>query len=134
MTTNNVGKISQVIGAVVDVQFEADLPPMLNALHTENQGRRLVLEVAQHLGEKTVRTIAMDSTEGLVRGQKVTDAGSATRVAARRGEETMTLSVMNRRHVVAAGRTRPFPPYRRPYACPYRVSKCHSRSSPAAVQ
>lgn len=80
MTTNNVGKISQVIGAVVDVQFEGELPPMLNALHTDNQGRRLVLEVAQHLGEKTVRTIAMDTTEGLVRGQDVTDTGEAIAV------------------------------------------------------
>ncbi|MEM9784825.1 MAG: F0F1 ATP synthase subunit beta, partial [Pseudomonadota bacterium] len=69
------GKISQVIGAVVDVSFDGDLPPILNALDTENQGKRLVLEVAQHLGENTVRTIAMDSTEGLVRGQAVTDTG-----------------------------------------------------------
>jgi F-type H+-transporting ATPase subunit beta len=69
------GHISQVIGAVVDVHFEGDLPPILNALETENQGKRLVLEVAQHLGESTVRTVAMDSTEGLVRGQEVTDTG-----------------------------------------------------------
>ncbi len=71
----NVGKVTQVIGAVVDVHFEGDLPPILNALETDNQGRRLVLEVAQHLGENTVRTIAMDATEGLVRGQEVTDTG-----------------------------------------------------------
>ncbi|QJF52257.1 F0F1 ATP synthase subunit beta [Roseobacter ponti] len=70
---NALGKITQVIGAVVDVQFEDHLPEILNALETENHGNRLVLEVAQHLGENTVRTIAMDSTEGLVRGQKVTD-------------------------------------------------------------
>jgi len=70
-----VGKITQVIGAVVDVQFEDHLPEILNALETENNGARLVLEVAQHLGESTVRTIAMDSTEGLVRGEKVTDTG-----------------------------------------------------------
>jgi F-type H+-transporting ATPase subunit beta len=70
------GKIVQVIGAVVDVQFDGDLPPILNALDTENNGKRLVLEVAQHLGESTVRTIAMDSTEGLVRGQDVTDTGT----------------------------------------------------------
>ncbi|WP_295313222.1 F0F1 ATP synthase subunit beta [Roseobacter sp.] len=70
---NASGKITQVIGAVVDVQFEDHLPEILNALETENHGNRLVLEVAQHLGENTVRTIAMDSTEGLVRGQKVTD-------------------------------------------------------------
>ena len=69
------GKITQVIGAVVDVQFDGDLPPILNALETDNNGKRLVLEVAQHLGESTVRTIAMDATEGLVRGQSVTDTG-----------------------------------------------------------
>ena len=73
--TNAVGKITQVIGAVVDVQFDGDLPAILNALETENHGKRLVLEVAQHLGESTVRTIAMDSSEGLVRGQNVTDTG-----------------------------------------------------------
>jgi F-type H+-transporting ATPase subunit beta len=70
------GKITQVIGAVVDVQFEGALPAILNALETENNGKRLVLEVAQHLGENTVRTIAMDATEGLVRGQPVRDTGS----------------------------------------------------------
>ncbi|WP_299820808.1 F0F1 ATP synthase subunit beta [uncultured Jannaschia sp.] len=69
------GKITQVIGAVVDVRFEGDLPEILNALETDNQGNRLVLEVAQHLGENSVRTIAMDSTEGLVRGQEVRDTG-----------------------------------------------------------
>jgi len=67
------GKVTQVIGAVVDVQFDGDLPAILNALETDNNGKRLVLEVAQHLGEGSVRTIAMDSTEGLVRGQAVTD-------------------------------------------------------------
>ena len=72
---NAVGKITQVIGAVVDVQFEGELPAILNALETKNGGNRLVLEVAQHLGESTVRTIAMDSTEGLVRSQEVTDTG-----------------------------------------------------------
>jgi F-type H+-transporting ATPase subunit beta len=69
------GHITQVIGAVVDVQFEGELPAILNALETKNQGQRLVLEVAQHLGESTVRTIAMDTSEGLVRGQEVTDTG-----------------------------------------------------------
>ncbi|MFO7854626.1 MAG: F0F1 ATP synthase subunit beta [Paracoccaceae bacterium] len=69
------GKITQVIGAVVDIQFDDDLPAILNSLETDNHGVRLVLEVAQHLGENTVRTIAMDSTEGLVRGQKVEDTG-----------------------------------------------------------
>ncbi|GHG09272.1 MULTISPECIES: F0F1 ATP synthase subunit beta [Paracoccus] len=69
------GKITQVIGAVVDVQFDNHLPAILNALETTNNGKKLVLEVAQHLGENTVRTIAMDSTEGLVRGERVTDTG-----------------------------------------------------------
>ena len=70
---NAKGKITQVIGAVVDVQFDDQLPEILNALETDNNGNRLVLEVAQHLGENTVRAIAMDATEGLVRGQDVTD-------------------------------------------------------------
>ena len=70
---NAKGKVTQVIGAVVDVQFDDHLPEILNALETDNNGNRLVLEVAQHLGENTVRTIAMDATEGLVRGQVVTD-------------------------------------------------------------
>src|ERR671930_167927 len=74
-STNVVGRITQVIGAVVDVQFDGHLPAILNALETKNQGNRLVLEVAQHLGESTVRTIAMDTSEGLVRGQEVTDTG-----------------------------------------------------------
>jgi F-type H+-transporting ATPase subunit beta len=69
------GKVTQVIGAVVDVQFDEHLPAILNALETENNGKRLVLEVAQHLGENTVRTVAMDATEGLVRGAVVTDLG-----------------------------------------------------------
>ena len=73
MADNAVGRITQVIGAVVDVKFDDHLPPILNALETDNNGNRLVLEVAQHLGEHTVRTIAMDATEGLVRGQKVVD-------------------------------------------------------------
>src|SRR5450432_3424037 len=77
---NQVGRITQVIGAVVDVAFEGHLPAILNALETSNQGNRLVLEVAQHLGEATVRTIAMDTTEGLVRGQPVTDTGLAIAV------------------------------------------------------
>ena len=74
--TNKVGRITQVIGAVVDVQFDGSyLPEILNALETKNHGQRLVLEVAQHLGESTVRTVAMDSSEGLVRGQEVSDTG-----------------------------------------------------------
>jgi F-type H+-transporting ATPase subunit beta len=70
------GRVTQVIGAVVDVAFDDHLPEILNALETSNMGNRLVLEVAQHLGENSVRTIAMDSTEGLVRGQEVVDTGS----------------------------------------------------------
>jgi F-type H+-transporting ATPase subunit beta len=69
------GTIAQVIGAVVDVAFQSDLPPILTALETDNNGSRLVLEVAQHLGENTVRTIAMDATDGLTRGQKVINTG-----------------------------------------------------------
>jgi F-type H+-transporting ATPase subunit beta len=79
-TTNNVGRVSQVIGAVVDVHFDSDLPAILSALETRIEDRRLVLEVAQHLGENTVRTIAMDATDGLVRGQEVVDTGSQIRV------------------------------------------------------
>jgi F-type H+/Na+-transporting ATPase subunit beta len=75
-----VGHITQIIGAVVDVKFDEHLPPILNALETTNQGNRLILEVAQQLGESTVRTVAMDTTEGLVRGQEVTDTGQAIAV------------------------------------------------------
>jgi len=86
--TNVVGRISQVIGAVVDVRFdEGHLPPILNSLHTRNQDQTLVLEVAQHLGESTVRAIAMDSTEGLVRGQEVQDTGGPISVPV--GPETL---------------------------------------------
>ena len=77
---NAKGKVTQVIGAVVDVQFDDHLPEILNALETDNNGNRLVLEVAQHLGENTVRTIAMDATEGLVRGQVVTDTDGPIQV------------------------------------------------------
>ncbi len=73
---NAKGKVTQVIGAVVDVQFEDALPEILNALITDNNGKKLVLEVAQHLGEKSVRTVAMDATEGLVRGAPVEDTGA----------------------------------------------------------
>src|ERR1700755_689026 len=72
---NQIGRVTQVMGAVVDVQFEGHLPAILNSLETKNGANRLVLEVAQHLGESTVRPIAMDATEGLVRGQEVTDTG-----------------------------------------------------------
>ena len=67
----NIGIITQVIGAVVDVQFNDKLPEILNALETDNNGNRLILEVAQHLGENTVRAVAMDATEGLIRDQKL---------------------------------------------------------------
>ncbi len=87
MAKNNVGKVTQVLGAVVDVQFDGDLPAILNALTVENQGKRLVLEVAQHLGENTVRTIAMDTTDGMVRGQEATDTGAAITVPV--GPETL---------------------------------------------
>jgi F-type H+-transporting ATPase subunit beta len=85
--TNKVGKVTQIIGAVVDVHFDGHLPEILNALETKNQNQRLVLEVAQHLGESTVRTIAMDSTEGLVRGQDVSDTGQPIEVPV--GDETL---------------------------------------------
>lgn len=82
-----VGKVSQVIGAVVDVQFEGDLPPILNALEVQGTQHRLVLEVAQHLGGNNVRTIALDSTEGLIRGQDVKDTGNPIMVPV--GPETL---------------------------------------------
>ena len=81
------GQISQVIGAVVDVQFDGELPPILNALNAEFNGQQLVLEVAQHLGENTVRCIAMDTTDGLTRGQDVADTGDAISVPV--GKETL---------------------------------------------
>src|SRR6202041_3592950 len=84
---NQTGRITQVIGAVVDVQFEGHLPAILNAIETKNGVNLLVLEVAQHLGESTVRTIAMDATEGLVRGQEVTDTGQPIEVPV--GEGTL---------------------------------------------
>ena len=87
LLTNNVGRVSQVIGAVVDVAFDDNLPAILSALETDNNGTRLVLEVAQHLGENTVRTIAMDGTDGLTRGQSVRDTGSQIRMPV--GPETL---------------------------------------------
>ena len=90
MSDGNLGQggvVTQVIGAVVDVQFQSHLPAILNALETDNGGNRLVLEVAQHLGENTVRTIAMDISEGLVRGQQVRDTGAPITVPV--GEETL---------------------------------------------
>ena len=85
--SNNIGSVSRVLGAVVDVQFEGELPNIMNALECDNGGNRLVLEVAQHLGESTVRTIAMDTTEGLVRGQKVSDTGTPIQMPV--GPETL---------------------------------------------
>jgi F-type H+-transporting ATPase subunit beta len=87
MADKKAGRVSQVIGAVVDVVFDDHLPAILNALETTNNGQRLVLEVAQHLGENAVRTIAMDTTEGLVRGAEVTDLGTAITVPV--GEVTL---------------------------------------------
>ena len=87
MAKNNIGKVTQVMGAVVDVRFEGELPEILNALHVDNNGKLLVLEVAQHLGEKAVRTVAMDSTDGLQRGVEARDTGDAIRVPV--GPETL---------------------------------------------
>jgi len=87
MTQKNVGAITQILGAVVDVRFEGKLPAILNAITTENHGKTLVLEVAQHLGENIVRTIAMDTTDGLVRGNAVTDTGAPISVPV--GPETL---------------------------------------------
>ena len=81
------GKITQIIGAVVDVKFDGELPEILTALECNNGGNRLVLEVAQHLGESSVRTIAMDATEGLKRGDEVTDTGAPIKVPV--GPETL---------------------------------------------
>ena len=87
MASNKTGKITQVLGAVVDVAFEGELPPILNALITKIGDQEVVLEVAQHLGENTVRTIAMDATEGMQRGQEVTDQGNTISVPV--GPETL---------------------------------------------
>ena len=87
MASNVVGRVKQITGAVVDVEFDDHLPPILNALECDNDGTRLVLEVAQHLGESTVRTIAMDTTDGLVRGHDVTDTGEPITVPI--GPETL---------------------------------------------
>jgi len=87
MASNNTGTITQITGAVVDVRFAGELPNILNALHVESGGRRLVLEVAQHLGESEVRTVAMDTTDGLVRGEKAVDTGGP--IAMPVGPETL---------------------------------------------
>jgi len=91
---NNVGKITQVLGAVVDVQFPAELPSIMNALHVKIEGRNLILEVAQHLGERTVRTIAMDTTDGLVRGTEVEDTGAGISVPVGNGTLGRILNVI----------------------------------------
>ena len=85
--SKNVGKIKQIIGPVVDIEFENELPPILNALHVKVDGNRVVLEVAQHLGENTLRSIAMSATEGLKRGEEVTDTGAPIQVPV--GPETL---------------------------------------------
>jgi F-type H+-transporting ATPase subunit beta len=87
MASNNIGTVTQVLGAVIDVHFDGELPNIMNALETKNQGNRLVLEVAQHLGDSVVRAVAMDATEGLVRGQEVTDMGQPISVPV--GPETL---------------------------------------------
>ena len=99
--TNVKGRVSQVIGAAVDVEFDGHLPAILNALETMNGNTRLVLEVAQHLGENAVRTIAMDSTEGLTRGHEVSDTGAAISVPV--GEATPVTSPLGK--PVAQGRS-----------------------------
>ena len=83
----NSGRVAQVIGAVVDVEFDGDLPFILDALQIDNGGQKLILEVAQHLGENEVRTIAMDSTDGLVRGMEVIQTGAPITVPV--GPETL---------------------------------------------
>ncbi|RYY11380.1 MAG: F0F1 ATP synthase subunit beta, partial [Alphaproteobacteria bacterium] len=87
MAKNNVGRVTQVLGAVVDVQFEGELPFIQNALIAKNSGNDLVLEVSQELGERTVRCIAMDSTDGMVRGSEVIDTGAPISVPV--GPETL---------------------------------------------
>jgi F-type H+/Na+-transporting ATPase subunit beta len=87
MASNIIGTVTQIMGAVVDIKFDGELPPILNALHVDNQGKNLVLEVAQHLGENTVRTVAMDTTDGLSRGVQAIDSGGPISVPV--GPETL---------------------------------------------
>ncbi|MBI3419875.1 MAG: F0F1 ATP synthase subunit beta, partial [Proteobacteria bacterium] len=91
---DTTGSVTQILGAVVDVQFEGALPAILNALETQNDGKRLVLEVAQHLGENTVRCVAMDSTDGLTRGAKVSDSGAPIMVPVGEGTLGRILNVI----------------------------------------
>jgi len=111
MATNNVGRVHQVTGAVVDVQFDGDLPPILGALEVKVGDRTLVLEVAQHLGESTVRTIAMDGTDGLARGDEVVDTGDAIKVPVGAGTLGRIINVVgepiDERGAVATDETRP---------------------------
>jgi F-type H+-transporting ATPase subunit beta len=95
MASNIVGRVTQVMGAVVDVQFDGELPFIQNALHTRLADHTLVLEVAQELGERTVRCIAMDSTDGLVRGQEVVDTGGP--ITVRSGRDSGTHPERDRR-------------------------------------
>src|SRR3978361_1302059 len=120
---NQTGRITQVIGAVVDVQFEGHLPAILNAIETKNGNNRLVLEVAQHLGESTVRTIAMGTTEGLGRGGQVTHTGRPE-MGGRSG--SMKQDRSNRKATAPSIRKRRPPPSSRPRR---KFSSPASRSS-----
>merc|ERR1719287_454989 len=110
----SVGKVTQVIGAVVDVQFDEKLPKILNALEVETEGERLVLEVAQHLGENTVRTIAMESTDGLVRGQKCADTGEPIQVPVGRIINVVGEPVDEKGPIFADKKDEKFAPLHRP--------------------
>ena len=133
MSANTPGRISQVMGAVVDVQFDGEPPNILNALETTLQEKRLVLEVAQHLGENTVRTVAMDATEGLVRGQEVRDTGQPIQVPV--GPETLgrILNVVgeaiDERGPVAAARRFPSTATRRNWSISPPRRRCWSPAS-----
>src|ERR1700749_1150348 len=93
MASNIVGRVTQVMGAVIDVQFDGELPFIQNALHTKLGDQTLVLEVAQELGDRTVRCIAMDSTDGIVRGQEVVVPGGRTTVGEAPGTGGITMNV-----------------------------------------
>ena len=104
--SNLTGRVAQVIGAVVDVAFDGELPPILSALETDNNGNRLVLEVAQHLGENLVRTIAMDATEGLTRGQRERDGAGEKETAAKHQSASAPEMISTSSVVIAAWRWR----------------------------
>ena len=97
-----MGKVAQVIGAVVDVQFEGELPPILNALEVRGTKHRLVLEVAQHLGDSRVRTIALDGTDGLIRGQEVEDTGNPIMVPVGPGTLGRIMNVIGKLQFLAS--------------------------------